>query len=181
MQDQEYKGLFRGGKLKAIGQIAEAAAYNFLETRPLVSSIEDVREKREWQAQEVDFRVRIGNGRVVNVEVKSDEHIARTGNFLFELCRVRHEGSADGWLRPGWSVFSAAHRFMIYCPPSALLYVIDSNDFRQAVQLYMRKEKPRIDSVWSSQRCVTVNVLIPAGRVPHTKYIYSGGDWLAVN
>lgn len=168
------------GKLRE-GGTAEALAESFLRTHTSITQVKDVRSDPAWQRQDVDYLAWLATGVMLKVEVKSDAHIARSGNLLFELSHIHFSGNPV--VRPGWSVFSAANWLLVWCPASAQLYSFTSDSLRQAVRRYIQRAKAdtRVAVVTTDRGWATVNVLVPTFYVEHRKYMRVNGLWQAVN
>jgi hypothetical protein len=166
----------------AEAQQAEEYAHEFLSEQRGVVRVIDVRKDAAWQRRDIDFRAVMKNG-VLNVEAKADRHISRTSNILFELCHINYEQPPERRTRPGWSVYSAAHLFLVYCPETGVLHSIKASDLRAALPHYARSARGQIKVTLSTSeqaKWATVNVLIPMQYVPHRRYIRAAGAWVEI-
>lgn len=168
---------FDDPRLMEIGDAAEAVAVAFLRALPHVRQVRDVTRDATWQAREIDLRVEDARGAWHGIEVKSDRHIARTGNVLFELVRVHHSAPVCAYL--GWGVFSQAAWLFVWCPPAERLYTFNVTALREAFQRHTAAErsKLRLSVVPTDARRTTINVLVPLALVPHTAYVRVGAGW----
>jgi hypothetical protein len=168
------------GELMKIGSEAEEVVISmFAQVMPQVQ-LEDVRDLAEWQRVDVDFRAHFPDGKIINLEVKSDQHITSKGNFVFELARITHEAEDCALL--GWSVFSEAQRVLIWCPPSKILYVFHMTDYRKAMQRYTqeKRQEMRLSIITTDRARTTINILVPIKDVPYTMYTCPTGEWITV-
>jgi hypothetical protein len=170
--------LFEDRRLLHVGQEGEQIAASFFAWTGW-GTPEDVRADPFWQRQEVDYRLHLKAGDVTTVEVKSDQHIGRSGNVLFELLRIHHTSEATpAYL--GWSVFSAARWLLVWCPPTGRLYLIAMRELRRGFQAYTLATRPnaRLSVVSTDTARTTINVLVPLGYVNHQVYCRIGEGWV---
>jgi hypothetical protein len=60
--------------------------------------VEDLRDKKEYQKQDIDFRIQNPEGKFTLVEVKTDYRMNQTGNiFLERVIEYREGNEALGW------------------------------------------------------------------------------------
>ncbi len=170
--------LFGDGRLMGIGKEGEAVAFAFMSNLSH-AGIEDVRADPVWQARDVDYRFTRMDGSTINVEVKSDRHIATTGNVLFELLRIHHSAERCAYL--GWSVFSWADRLLVWCPPAERLYLFEVLALREAMQTYTQeaRQSMKLRVIATDTQRTTISVLVPLALVPHRAYAHSYGAWRA--
>lgn len=171
--------LFENPELKPKGDYAEVVVCEFLRRCPGVAQVEDVRDDPAWQQQDVDYRVTLTSGTARGVEVKSDQHIARSGNVLFELARLHHTARPERCAHLGWSVFSAADWLLVYCPPARALYWFSFAALRGGMQAYMKdsRDKARLALIATDSQRTTLNILIPLAYVPHAVYAQTPAGW----
>lgn len=169
--------LFGNGELLQIGKAAERMAESWFASQCLHWI--DVSNHANYQRREIDFLAtdyRTGHERTY--EVKSDQHIHRSGNFLFEPVRIHHT-AARNCAYLGWSVFTEADYILVWSPPAQCLYVVEASAARQGFQRYTaaRRASTRITWITSDAARSTLNVLIPLRYIPHEIHIYHAGRW----
>lgn len=168
------------GDMMREGSDGEARAYDFL-SRLSHAHIEDVRSDSFWQQRDVDYLFTRMDDSVLTVEVKSDRHIAQSGNVLFELARLHHT-SRDVCAYLGWSVFTEADRLLVWCPPAERLYVFVVSELRSAMQRYTQKTRQlmKLNIVSTDTLRTTINILIPLTEVPHRVFACVNNRWQSV-
>ena len=174
-RDPNYKGL-----MMVVGVSGEEVVKDFLTSHSKVKQpIEDLREDKDWQDKEVDFRIEYHNGEKRLIEVKSDRHIGKSHNVLFEVFRVNHKAAAENCVRLGWSVFSAADRFFVWCAPTQELYIFNSNNLRRAMQGYTfeKRKSTRLDWVDTDNARSTITILIPIAYVSYMLWKREDSAW----
>lgn len=168
------------GDMMDEGKVAEIVALDFLERHPQIISVDDLRDDPEWQAQDVDFRAHLYDGREWLVDAKSDVHLAGK-NMLFEVLRINHT-NGDFPVRLGWSVHSSAKSFLIYSPSEQRLYSVLKCELNDA----MRRETRSIRSLgnWRFIKTDTIKstiiILIPKQHIRYSTYECVDGAWLPV-
>lgn len=90
---------------KEIGREGEEIVLEYLRERHLV---DDVRENKDFQKQDIDFIV---DG--VSLEIKTDNNISRTGNIYIET------------YRGGWYEKCKAEYLGVYSPQNRILYILN--------------------------------------------------------
>lgn len=173
--------LFSDRQLQVIGEQGEQVVREFFASLMPGVQLEDVRSVPEWQHQDVDYRARTTHGATLNIEVKSDRHIAQTQNVLFELMRIHHAADPKRCAYLGWSVFSAADRLVVFCPPSYQIFLFQTEKLRRGMQAYTREKRAdmNLKIVTSDESRTTINVLVPLRYVPHQVFRLSFGRWLS--
>lgn len=170
--------LFQNGGLKRLGDEGERVIEAFLRRYPGVTDVKNVTEDREWQQKDVDFLAFLG-ARSLKIEAKSDRHIARNKNVLFELARIHHT-SPETCAYLGWSVFSAADFLLVYNPPTRCIYQFRMPDLRSGMQQFTLATRRTLTLrlVESDSTRSTLNVYIPLSYVPHRRFQpKAGGAW----
>lgn len=163
--------LFGDGRLRIVGEQGEEVAKRFLDQ--WYQGVKDVRSDPYWQQRDVDFIV----DQHLKIEVKTDNHIGNSGNFNFEVLRIQHFSEPCAYL--GWSVFSEATHFIVYCPPTEQIFTCKAEDAREGMQRYTvdTAGKIRLTSIASDSERTTINVLVPMRYIPHSVYINPDGYW----
>lgn len=152
--------MFDSPGLYQTGLKTEMLVRRFLESLDFVQAIEDVRDNPDYQRREIDYVVSTPRGTLA-FEVKHDRHLGRSGNVLFELCRIHHTAQKPAYL--GWSVFSEADYFAIWGMQVERLYVFQARRFKASVQRYVATNRPRIQytTIVSDPLRTTVCLLVP--------------------
>ena len=179
---QRSTSLFEDRTLFEKGLAAEDVALDFLNSRPAITQIDDVRNVQEWQQKEVDFRITIAQREKMLIEVKSDKWLGKSGNVLFEYGRIHHTAKPEHCARLGWSVFSKADAFLIWSTHAEALHIFDSGDFRRAMQNYVGDFRGQIRTcvVPTDSRRTTINILVPIIYMPYKVYVKNGKGWVKV-
>jgi hypothetical protein len=152
------------GDYMAVGKRAEDIILAWLEAHPDVIGVEDLRPLRVMRDADVDCSIRLMDGTVTLAEIKSDAHLGRSGNMLFEVLRINHTCVTDRSATLGWSARSPAIWLLYYAPHTNQIYRIRMSEFREAMQEYTKanRKSTRIDYVPTDSIKSTVNILIPA-------------------
>lgn len=107
---------------------AEVSEMKFYEKAKKYSKyiIEDVRHDKAYQEIDVDFvMTRKSTGEKINIEIKSDDGIAKYGNILLEEVSNVYINS-DGWWRK-----TEADWLLFYIPQKDYYYKIKVEDIRE--------------------------------------------------
>lgn len=175
-------GLFDNVSLRDAGEAAEEIVMDFFRAwQQIRQPVDDLRHDHDWQDKEVDFRLHLHSGNTLLVEVKSDKHIGKSRNALFELCRIHHASEATcAYL--GWSVFSESDRVVVWCPDTSELYIFWTADLRRAMQGYTheKRKNSRIEYIASDNTRSTINILIPLEYVAYVVYQKRDGKWINI-
>ena len=145
------------------GEAAERIVFEFLSKQPIVESVTDTRNVKSWQDVEIDCIVKFKDGHTMWAEIKSDKHLGKSGNILFEVLRINHTADLKHAATLGWSARSRATHFLYYAPSVDKIYCITVTDLRNAMQAYTRNERARtnLNFVPTDDIKSTVNILIP--------------------
>ena len=100
------------------GQRGEADIAEFFRRHGL--QVENVSDKEEYQKKDVDLLVTDKNGRVLQVEVKTDRDSVRTGYIIVEEAMHRIQGTRLGWL-----YFCEADILCYYLQNASRIYFLD--------------------------------------------------------
>ena len=177
-QPPKGSSLFEDSNLLLVGQDAESIVMDFLNSFKQITKKDDLRLDKEWQEKDVDYRIETANGEML-IEVKSDQHIGKSGNVLFELIRLHHTAKSEHCAYIGWSVFSAADRIFVWCPPTRKLYIFKTPDLRRAMQgyTYEQRKSMRIEIVVTDTKRTTINILVPLAYVSYHVYQKNAKGW----
>lgn len=145
------------------GRNAEMIVMKWLRQRPSIIGIDDLRNLKAMREADVDASVRLYDGRIALVEIKSDWHLGVSGNILFEVLRINHTCSSEASCTLGWSARSPAKWLLFYAPQIDAIYMITFNDYRKGMQKFTRDVEPNkhIITVRTDAIKTTLNLLIP--------------------
>jgi len=151
------------GHYMKTGREAEAIVMTWLRNNPHVIGLDDLRHLREMRTADVDCSLRLDNGTVALVEIKSDYHLGVSGNILIEVLRINHTAPTDSAITLGWFARSPATWLLYYAPQVDRIYQCRFNDLRYIVQRYTQKKRKntRFDYINTDTIKSTVNILIP--------------------
>lgn len=168
-----------GGVKKMKGNIGEQMAASYLAWHSSVAHFENVSDNPAYFQQDVDFLVTLIDGKQVKCEAKSDRHIAVTGNFCFETTRFNLT-TPERAIHAGWSSWSKADYFFIWCPVNFSMYVVQTSAFRNGFLAYMQsvRTKARYSIVETNHGTLTANVYFPVSFVSHKVYVWSYDTWM---
>lgn len=151
------------GEYMRVGKKGEEVAIAWLKDNPHIVGYDDLRDLRPMYEADVDFSIKLVDGRVTLAEVKSDWRLGHSGNVLFEFLRINHTATPERCATLGWSARSPARVLLYLAPQFSNLYCCSFDDFRMAFQAYSKAARPNLN--W---RCVctdniktTLNILIP--------------------
>jgi hypothetical protein len=151
------------GDYQKAGKKAENIVLKWLHKNPLIIGVDDLRDLKIMQKADVDCAISTKDGRVALAEIKSDRHIGKSGNFLFEALRINHTSETDFSMALGWSARSPAKWLLYFAPFNNFVHKISFHDFRAAMQEYTDsyRKNSRINFVPTDNIKSTVNILIP--------------------
>lgn len=160
--DPERARSYDGALMKA-GKKAEDIVIDWLTLQPWVIGVDDLRSLKVMREADVDCSVSLVDGRVTLAEIKSDRHIGRSGNFLFEVLRINHTCSADKVVTLGWSAKTPARYLLYYAPFNHTIHKIGMDEFRLACQAYTKSARRHTNLNYVETDAIksTVNILIP--------------------
>ena len=164
------------GDYMDLGRRGEEIVISWLRAHSHILKVEDVREFRFTREIDVDCIVYLDDGRVALAEIKTDSHLGRSGNVLFEVLRLNHTAPSDHAGTLGWSLRSPAKWLLFYAPAVAKIYRVRFEDYRRAWQRYTRERRKlcRYDFVSTDSIKSTFNFLIPWD--PYCKSIFAIHD-----
>lgn len=153
---------YNGHYMRA-GKEAEKIVMDWLRANPQIVGLDDLRGLREMQTADVDCSLQLSDGRAVLAEIKSDWHLGKSGNVLFEVLRINHTAQSDKAVTLGWSARSPATWLLYYAPQVNSIYQCRFDDFRRCFQTYTAEARKtsRLDYIETDAIKSTVNVLIP--------------------
>lgn len=133
-----------------------------------------VAEKRLQDAN-VDFVVLPKGEPKLYIEAKADRNIERSGNFAFELGRIKHDLPLSHFFYPSWFIASQANALVVYGPFRRLLYVMSMTEARRAANEYVREQRGRTQwrAVFTDFHRTSINLLMPVSEVPHDRWQYN--------
>lgn len=151
------------GDYMALGQAGEEIAINWLKNRPHVVDYDDLRDLRPMQKADVDCQIFTADGKVALVEIKTDTHLGKTKNVVFEALRINHTCRPDRAVTLGWSARSPAE-FILYVAVSVnQIWIARFEAFRQAVQQYTQEARRDTRIIYTETDSIksTINILMP--------------------
>jgi hypothetical protein len=156
------------GDYMAVGKKGEEVVMAWLASRPYVIGVDDLRQLRVMREADVDCSFSLSDGRVALAEIKTDQHLGKSGNILFEILRVNHTAPTDRAGVLGWSLRSPATWLLYYAPAVAMIYQLRFADFRAGFQRYTAVARERSRQIWvnTDQIKSTLNVLVPESYFP---------------
>lgn len=123
---------------------AEISEMKFYEKAKTYSkyTVEDVRNDKAYQEIDVDFvMTRKSTGERINIEIKSDDGIAKYGNILLEEISNRYINS-NGWWRK-----TKADWLLFYMPQKGYYYKIKVKDIKEYLLVGQYQTKNVFNSV----------------------------------
>ena len=151
------------GDYMKVGKTGEAIVAAWLRQRAHVASVTDLSNLPTWQDLDVDLRVLLHSGKSFLAEVKTDQHLGKSGNVLFEILRIYHTADARYCAKSGWSIRTMAEWIFYYAPSVEQLYTFKTMDLRGAFQRYTHEARQQTRQIWVNTDRIksTLNVLIP--------------------
>lgn len=110
-------------------------------------SVQDVRYDKQYQDVDVDFLVKNNHDKWIEIEIKSDDGIAKYGNILLEEISNRYINS-DGWWRK-----TQAKLLLFYMPQKGYYYKIKTKDIKE----FLRTGQYQVKNVFNSE-CKLFNI-----------------------
>lgn len=83
--------------IKNIGDVGEKIIYKYLKKLPSVTQIKDVRDTKKFQELDIDFLVKLKDGRKVSIELKTDSY--ESPNIFYETMSCIETGSLGCMLK----------------------------------------------------------------------------------
>lgn len=157
------------------GLKGEHAAQNWL--TQLYGAHRVIVADKKLQDANVDFVVLPPGEETLYVEVKTDRVVERTGNFAFEMARIKHNRPLDRFFYPAWFISSQANTLVVYGPANRLIYVMSMTDARRVANEHIReyREKTQWRAVFTDFDRTSINLLMPITDVPHDRWQYNAG------
>ena len=106
----------------SFGKLGEKKVEALLKNSRNVAEVIDLRDDKEAQKKDVDYRVFYKDGRECLVEVKTDKWAHRTGNIPFEM--YSHNN-------PGCFARTESDFIFFVVAMTGMIYVIDSRKFKE--------------------------------------------------
>jgi hypothetical protein len=96
-------------------------------------------------------------------EIKTDNHLGKSGNVLFEVLRINHTCDPEYSLTLGWSGRTPANYIIYYAPSINKIYTFKTSNLRKAMQRYTRESRKQtnINIVETDNIKTTINILLP--------------------
>jgi len=143
---------YNGAYMKK-GLIGEEKGFSLI--RCFFGRLKDLRKDKEFRKKDIDCKF-ILDGREQFVEIKYDEHIGRTNNFLFETHRIYQKGNT---VYNGWFNRSKADWLMFWAPNQKRIYMFDFAELRDMIQ-YLSKEEKKDYEIESDEKKDTHGFLV---------------------
>lgn len=155
------------------GLKGEHAAQNWL--AQLYGAHRVIVADKKLQDVNVDFVVLPSGEETLYIEVKTDRVVERTGNFAFELGRIKHNRPLNQFFYPSWFIASQANALVVYGPVNRLIYVMGMANARRVANEYIRehREKTNWRAVFTDFERTSINLLMPINEVPHDLWQYN--------
>lgn len=131
------------GRMMEKGKEAEEIVKTWIESKPNIKRVVDCRNDRKQQTADIDFMVEYRDGKLEQVEIKSDDYLTANGNVLFEFARINHTAPHDSAVALGWSAKTPARYIIYYATKERRVYKFDTEKLRKAVQKYTRMTRPQ--------------------------------------
>lgn len=178
------------GGMMAKGKTGEAIVLGWLQRRPDVLEMEDLRDLRPMRKADADAIVFTRDGLNAFVEIKLDNNLGRTGNVLFEIMRVNHGAAPERACTLGWSMRSPATWLLYYAPANRQLFVFRFSTFRQVFQRWTDRQRRVLEKNGNAPNMAghmrwintdadksTLTVLVPLKEFPSNSYgVYELGE-----
>lgn len=152
------------GDWMRVARVGEGAMQRWLEQRPRVVKVDDLRDDVEWRHRDVDFRATFDDGSVRLIEVKTSSNIGK-GEIVFEVTR-----NYDGNCFQGWSLKSAADWVVYYHPPTAEAYGCSLPGLREVFWGDVARWPTR--TLRSDESKYTINRYLPLAECRHLFRVY---------
>ena len=151
------------GHYMAVGRNAEEIVMEWLTEHPSIVGVEDLRSLRPMREADVDISICLYDGRVALAEIKSDYHLGKTENVLFEVLRINHTCGHDHAVTLGWSARSPAKWVLFYAPQVNSIYTLSFSEYRKAAQAFTKDCEPtkHLITTRTDEIKTTINLLIP--------------------
>lgn len=151
------------GHYHEVGKAAEELVLSFLRGRPSVLEVDDLRNLRPMQKADVDAVIYSRDGTVALVEIKSDYHLGKSGNILFEILRINHTAPTEKALVLGWSQRSPAKWLAMYAPQLCQVWIARFDEYRRCFQEFTRERRENTRIIWINTDSIksTWAVMVP--------------------
>jgi len=161
------------------GKLGEKVVIKFLQDNPQILEVNDWSEIKATQSADIDCEIITRSGQVVLAEIKSDKHLGKTGNVLFEILRINHTCRPDFSANLGWSGKTPAKFIFYYAPSVRKIYKFETRSLRKAMQAYTKetRKKMRLDIVETDDIKTTINILIPISYFNGDYKVYESLDF----
>lgn len=149
------------GEMMQIGQTGETVILEWLKSKKHIKKVIDLRDLEKFQRLDIDCYVETYDGSKAFIEIKTDQHLASSNNFLFEVFRINHFAPPDKIFYKGWAFRSQANYLIYYSLLDEIIYEFSFDTVRKVIGTYVAKEKPKINITLTDDRKTTFNFLIP--------------------
>lgn len=151
------------GDYMKLGKHGEEIVLKWLRSHPDTLEVDDYRQLKVMYKADVDCAIYSRDGRVALAEIKTDTHLGKSGNLLFEILRINHTTNPYNAGTLGWSFRSPAHWLLYYGPSVNRIYRISFHEFRRGFQRFTdeKRKDTYIHFTETDNIKSTLNVLIP--------------------
>lgn len=158
------------GDYMAQGKSAEALVQEWLYGNPDVMSVNDVSEQRHYQDREIDLIITMRNGKEISAEIKSDMHIGKTRNVVFELLRVNQTMNNASAFVLGWGARSEADHIFYCSVTENTIYSFSMADLQSAARSTFGGKDPKVLTIPTDNIKSTIILLIPLASIKHKEH-----------
>lgn len=151
------------GDYMRVGLDGQNKVINFLRNNPEIIAVRDWSEVKETQEADIDCAIKTRDGNILLAEIKTDNHLGKSGNVLFEVLRINHTCDPEYSLTLGWSGRTPANYIIYYAPSINKIYTFKTSNLRKAMQRYTRESRKQtnINIVETDNIKTTINILLP--------------------
>lgn len=165
-----------------LGTEGANAVFEFLHQRFSVIYVQEA--GKPLQDENIDFVVSPPKTDKIYIEAKADQYVHRpSGNFAFEMLRIKHDLPLNRFFYPSWGINSRANYLIVYSTVNRVLYIVDMPKLRTAANLYLRTERnsANVGAVFTDDLRTSINVYVPKKLVEHQTWGRSNaGEWQEV-
>ncbi len=158
------------GDYMAQGKSAEALVQKWLCGNQDVISVSDVSDQRYYQDREIDLIITMRDGKEITAEIKSDLHIGKTRNVVFELLRVNHTMNNGSAFVMGWGARSEADH-VFYCSVTEnKIFSFSMADLRSAARSTFAGKDAKVLTIPTDNIKSTIVLLVPLASIKHKEH-----------
>lgn len=146
------------------GSNTETLVKKWLSDNSTVYRVMDVSKNKTFQRLDVDVVITLKLGLEIQAEIKTDNNLFDTENFLYELQRIYLQADPAHTSTLGWSAKTPAEYIIWYSPKVEKIIVMRTIDYREAFQNYIKAAGSNVKfntQQTTKNYCTTINVLFP--------------------